>query len=77
MKRFQYIKNCVSVEILSPSGALRLSALCEHGRTPRFYQHKTYIGYEERNIVDLCRDFVLRLEDEGYFVVGSEELMAS
>lgn len=78
----RYIGNCVSVDTLTPSGALRLSALCEthpgvwHAvHSPRFYKERTYFGYDDNDIVGLCRDFVLSLRDEGYFVVGSDELM--
>lgn len=61
--------DCVSMEQLTPSGALRMTALC-YDSTGSFYQHRIFYGYIPSETETLATEFLDDLVADGLFVQG-------
>lgn len=61
--------DCVSVERIEHSGAIRMTALC-YDATGSFYKNQTFYGYTNADNETLATKFLDGLISEGLYVQG-------
>jgi hypothetical protein len=61
--------DCVSVERIEHSGAIRMTALC-YDATGSFYKHRTFYGYTDADNETLATEFLDGLICFGWSVSG-------